>query len=71
MYRGMQRGSLNINVPNMRVRLCLGPEGNGVSSGGEGEGGPGPRRREEDKQSTPSMEGANIEQEEEARTGQA
>jgi hypothetical protein len=55
----------------MKVWLCLGPEGNGVSSGGEGEGGPGPPRREEDKQSTPSMEGGNIVQEEEGRTGQA
>ncbi len=51
----------------MRVGHCLGPEGNGVSSGEGGEGGPGPPRREEDKQSTPSREGDNMEQEEEGR----
>ncbi len=31
------------SVPNIRVGHCLGPEGNGVSSGEGGEGGPGPR----------------------------
>ncbi len=51
----------------MRVGRCLGPEGNGVSSGEGGEGGPGPPKREEDKQSTPSREGDNMEQEEEGR----
>ncbi len=36
-----------------------------------GEGGPGPPSREEDKQSTPTKEGGNMEQEEEGRTGRA
>jgi hypothetical protein len=40
----------------MRAGCCLGPEGNGVSSGEGGEGGPGPPRSGEDKQSTPSKE---------------
>ncbi len=56
-------------MPNMRVGHCLGPVGNGVSSGEGGEGGLGPPSREEDKQSTLSNEGGNIEQEEEGRTG--
>ncbi len=30
---------------NVRVGRCLGPEGNGVSSGEGGEGGPGPPSR--------------------------
>jgi hypothetical protein len=58
-------------LPNIRVGLCLGPEGNGGSSGEVGERGPGPPSREEDKQSTPNKEGGNMEQEEEGRTGQA
>jgi hypothetical protein len=37
----------------------------------QGEGGLGPLSREEDKQSTTSMEGGNMEQEEEGRTGWA
>ncbi len=49
-----------IVVPNIRVRHCLGPEGDGVSSGEGGEGGPGPSSGEEDKQSTPSKEGGNM-----------
>ncbi len=60
-----------MSVPVTRVRRCLRPEGNGVSSGGEGKGGPGPPSGEEDKQSTPSKEGGNMEQEEEGRTSQA
>jgi hypothetical protein len=61
------------HVPNMRVGCCLGPEGNGVSSGEGlgGEGGPGPPSRKEDKQSTPNKEGGNMEQEEEERVGWA
>ncbi len=55
----------------MRVGCCLGPEGNGVSSGEGGEGGPGPSSEEGDKQSTPSKEGGNMEQEEEGRTSKA
>ncbi len=60
-----------IYVPNMKVGRCLGPEGNGVSSGEGGEGGPVPPSREGDKHSTPSKEGSNMEQEEEGRTSQA
>ncbi len=58
-------------MPNIRVGRCLGPEGNGVSSVDGSEGGPGSPSREEDKQSTPSREGGNMEQEEEGRMGQA
>ncbi len=47
-----------------RVGRCLGPEGNWVNPGEGGEGGPGPSDKEGDKQSTPSKEGGNIEQEE-------
>jgi hypothetical protein len=54
-----------LNVTNMRVGRCLGPEGNGVSSDEGCEAGPGPPSREEDQQSTPSKEGGNMEQEEE------
>jgi hypothetical protein len=56
-------------VPDMG--RCLGPEGNGVSSGERVEGGPGPPRSGEDKQSTPRKEGDNMEQEEERRLGRA
>ncbi len=52
-------------MPDTRARRCLGPEGNGVSSREGGEGGPGPPNKEGDKQSTPSKEGGNMEQEEE------
>jgi hypothetical protein len=41
--------------------------GNGVSSGEGGEGGPGPPNKEGDKQSNPSEEGGNMEQEEAGR----
>jgi hypothetical protein len=61
----------SISVPNIRVGHCLGPEGNGVSSGEGGEGGLGPPSREGDKQSTSCKEGSNMEQEEEGRTSQA
>ncbi len=52
-------------MPDTRVGRCLGPEGNGVSSKEGGEGGPGPPDKRQDKQSTPSKEGGNMEQEEE------
>ena len=55
----------------MRAGPCLGPEGNGVSSGARSEGGPGPPRGREDKQSTPNKEGGNMEKEKDGRTGQA
>jgi hypothetical protein len=60
-----------ITVPNTRVGCCLGPKGNGVSSGEGGEGGPGPPDKEGAKQSTPSEEVGNMEQEEERRTSRA
>jgi hypothetical protein len=63
--------SIELLVPNRRVGRCLGPEGNGVSSEEGGEGGPGPPSKEGDKQSTPSKEGDNMEQEGEGRTSQA
>jgi hypothetical protein len=62
-------GTKNI-VPNIGVRRSLEPEGNGVSSGEGGEGGAGLPSGEGDKQSTPSKEGGNMEQEEEGRTSQ-
>jgi hypothetical protein len=58
-------------VPDTRVGRCLGPEGNGVSSGEGGEGGPGPPDKEVDKQSTLNKEGGNMEQEEEGKKSQA
>jgi hypothetical protein len=54
----------------MKAGHCLGPEGNGVSSGEGREGGPGPPGSREDKQSTPSKEGGNMEKEEEGRASQ-
>jgi hypothetical protein len=42
----------------------------GLGQGKGGEGGPGPPSREGDKQSTPSKEGGNMEQEEDGRTDQ-
>ncbi len=58
-------------VPYRGVGRCLGPEGNGVSSVIRGEGGPGPQDKERDKQSNPSKEGVNMEQEEEGKKSQA
>ncbi len=43
----------------------------GSAQGKGGEGGPGPPDKEEDKQSTPSKEGGNMEQEEEGKKSQA
>jgi hypothetical protein len=45
-------------VPNMRVGHCLGPEGNGVSSGEGGEGGPCPPSRKEDSSLLPTRKEA-------------
>ncbi len=45
-------------MPDTRVGHCLGPEGNGVSSGEGGEGGPGPPSKEGDKQSNPARKEA-------------
>jgi hypothetical protein len=61
----------SILVPNKGVGRCLGPEGNGVSPGEGGEGGPGPPDKEQDKQSSPSKEGGNVEQEEEGKKSHA
>ncbi len=58
-------------VPYGGVGPCLGPVGNGVSSGVGGEGGQGPPDKERDKQSNPSKEGDNMEQEEEGNKSQA
>jgi hypothetical protein len=63
--------NLILVVPDTRVGRCLGLEGIWVSSGGEGEGGSGPPNKEGDKQSTPSKERGNMEQEEEVRVSQA
>ncbi len=57
-------------VPNRRVGCCLGPEGNGINRWEGGEGGPGPPDKEQDKQSTASNEGGNMEQEEEGKKSQ-
>jgi hypothetical protein len=43
----------------------------GVSKGKGGKGGPGPPDKERDKQSNPSKEGGNMEQEEEGKKSQA
>ncbi len=53
------------------VGCCLGPDGNGVSSGEGGEGGQGPLDKERDKQSNPRKVGGNMEQEEEGKKSQA
>jgi hypothetical protein len=58
-------------VPYGGVGCCLGPEGNGVSSGEGGEGGPGPSDKKQDKQSNRSKEGGNMEQEEEGKKSHA
>ncbi len=58
-------------MPYKGVGCCLGPERNGVSRGEEGEVGPGPPDTERDKQSSPSKEGGNMEQEEEGKRTQA
>ncbi len=54
-------------MPDKKAGYCLGPEGNGVSSGERGEGGPGPPRSRGDKQLTPNKEGGNMGKEEEGR----
>ncbi len=62
---------INFGVPYGGVGCCLGPGGNGVSSGVGGKGGPGPPGKELDKQSNSSKEGGNMEQEEEGKKSQA
>jgi hypothetical protein len=60
-----------LTVPDKGVGRCLGPEVNGVSSGEGGEEGPSPQDKKQDKQSTPSKEGDNMEREEEGKKSQA
>ncbi len=57
-------------MPYGGIERCLGPEGIGVSSEEGGEGGPCPPDKEQDKQSNPSKEGGNMEQEEEGKKSQ-
>ncbi len=58
-------------MPCKGEECCLEPEGNRVSLGEGGEGGPGPTDMERDKQSNPSKEGGNIEQEKKGKKSQA
>ncbi len=58
-------------VPYAGIGRCLGSKGNGVSTEEKGDGGPGPPDKKQDKQSSPSEEGGNMEQEEEGRKSQA
>jgi hypothetical protein len=60
-----------VSVPYAGIEQCLGPEGNGVSPEERRDGGPGPPDKEQDKQSSPSEEGGNMEQEVEGRKSQA
>ncbi len=59
------------SVPYKEVGSCQGPGGNGVRPGEGGKGGPGPPDKGRDKQSSPSKEGGNMEQEEEGKKSQA
>ncbi len=70
-YRPKTAPKSCVTVPYEGVGCCQGPEGNGVSPGEEDEGGPGPPDKERDKQSIPSKEGGNMEQEEEGKKSQA
>ncbi len=45
-------------MPDTGVGRCLGPEGNGVSSGEGGEGGPGPQTRSEISSQLPARKEA-------------
>jgi hypothetical protein len=58
-------------VPCTGIGRCLGTEGNRVSQREGGEGGLGPPDKKRDKQSSPSKEGDNMEQEEEGKKSQA
>ncbi len=58
-------------MPYGGVGRCLGHEGNGVSSGVGGDGRARPTDKERDKQSNPSKEEGNMEQEEEGKKSQA
>jgi hypothetical protein len=58
-------------VPEMGVRRCLGPEGNGVSLGKGGEGGSSPPRSEGDKQLMLNKSRDNMDKDEEERASQA
>ncbi len=58
-------------MPERGAGRCLGPEGNGVSSGKGGEGGPGRPRSEGDKQSVLNEGRDNMDKEEEERGSRA
>ncbi len=58
-------------MPYAGIGRCPGPKGNGVSPEEKGDGGPGPPDKKQDKQSSPSKEGGNMEQDEEGRKSQA
>jgi hypothetical protein len=58
-------------VPYKGVGRCLRPEGMGSAQGKGAKEGRGPPDKERDKQSTPSKEGGNLEQEEEGKKSQA
>jgi hypothetical protein len=55
----------------MGAGRCLGPKGNGVSSGEGGAVGPGPPRSEGDKQSVLHKGRDNIDKDEEERASRA
>jgi hypothetical protein len=55
-------------VPDIGAGCCLGPEGNGVSSGEGGEGGPGPPGGGKDRQSMLSEGRDNMGKDEEDQT---
>ncbi len=57
--------TIGLTVPDMGAGHCLGPEGNGVSSGKGDEGGPGPWRKEGDKQSVLNVGRDNMDKDEE------
>jgi hypothetical protein len=57
-------------VPNTRIGLAWNLMEMGSAQKGEVEGWPGPPDKEGDKQSTPSKEGGNMEQEEEGKKSQ-
>ncbi len=55
-------------MPDVETACCLGPEGNGVSSGGVGEGGPSPPGGGKYKQSVLSEGRDNMSKDDEDQT---
>ncbi len=55
-------------MPDIEAGCCLGPEGNGVSSGEGGEGGPGLPGGGKDKQSVLSKGWDNMDKDKEDQT---